>query len=170
MRRTTGKLLRGIVGVAILAALAAFAIPVIRNATRRDVTDPAVLAQQALTKLRDSELETLVRAAFRNASEVIIEYEGSRGHLPGRHLIITDRQKLDHLAALFAIGADNQQLPRYHYPGMMYTHVEFEGPYQPNFVFTSEKEVLIFSGPNRHVRTPFVKSLADELELPRGDP
>jgi hypothetical protein len=89
MRLTTSNLLRLIAGLTISGAVVAFSVPVIRSAMRPDVTDPAVLARMPLAKVRDSEMETLVRAAFRHAHEVTVRSEGRPMH-PSRHAVITD--------------------------------------------------------------------------------
>jgi hypothetical protein len=171
MRLTTGNLILCINGIAIVAGIIATAAPIIREARRPAVTDPAELARSPSKSLRDREIETLVRAAFRNATEVSIDYEGSRQTAPARHLVVTDQQTLKGLATVFALGRNDSQLPPYPHAGITYTCVTFNGPYKPDFVFTSSSEIYFFSasdsqsGSLRPVRTQFAKAIADELGL-----
>lgn len=171
MRLTTGNLILVIIGPAVVGAIVAVATPIIQEARRPDVTDPTELARLPLINLRDSELETLVRAAFRNAAELRIDYEGSPSTARARYVIITDHETLDRLAMVFALGTDEFQLPPYPYPGMMYTRVRLDGSHQLDFVFTSPKDIFFYSAPDavgsprRTVRTQFAKALADELGL-----
>ena len=163
------------VATVVLIACAVF---VARWLRRPDITDPAILATMPLDELRDGELETLVRAAFRNATSVHIETE-QHPRRPTRAATITERDELDELAELFVVGGGGPQLPLYGYPGLTYVRVTFDGPYRPDFSFTSDRRIHVLDGSVIHsihnvddirsrsaiIHTAFSKQIADLLKL-----
>jgi hypothetical protein len=158
--------------ILLIAAIAtALLAPLIIRASRRaEITDAAVLAEMRPSELRDTEIETLVRAAFQNAEQVILRAGSNKDN--GRHVVVNDRIVLRELAECFAVGSDDGQLPRYRNPGLTYVRATFEGPYRADFEFTEDKAIFLFGNPgipgSRHglaVRTDFAKKIADTLGL-----
>jgi hypothetical protein len=122
-------------------------------------------------ELRDTEIETLIRAAFRNADQVVLRAGSNRDN--SRQVVVTDRATLDELAGSFALGRnDNETLPHYRSPGLTYARVTFEGSYPADFQFTDDTVIWLYGqrgNPGaRHeleVRTVFSKSIRDALRL-----
>ncbi len=149
--------------IAIALALAACVVAILIITRPRDeITDPAVLAKMPLGELRDTETETLMRAAFRNAKRAIVHGWGPRG---GQELVIVDRSTLDELADNFAAGRDVGQLKPFFCPKLTYTNVKFEGPYTPDFEFADEQRIFIYQGKQMYVRVQFARKIADLLGL-----
>jgi hypothetical protein len=150
--------------IAFGAVVAIWAMP---SPRRPDITDPVVLAGMPLKELSDVEVETLIRAEFRSAENVTISSEVKTENGEWRKpTTITDRATLDGLANCFAVGSDDEKLPRYRHPGTLYTNVEFAGPSRPNFVFIYEKRIYVYGGTQVNVATPFARKLAGLLDLP----
>ncbi|MBX9789787.1 MAG: hypothetical protein K2Y37_12790 [Pirellulales bacterium] len=156
--------------VATLLAAVAIAIAATILLRRAEVTDPAVLATMPLDELRDSELETLVRAAFQNAIRVNLAADTGHGQTE-RSVTITDGVALADLAQKFAIGPDHERLPFYEYPGITYTRVTIDGRFESAFSFSSENSIYVHGTHGRflRVRTAFAMKIADllHLEVPR---
>ena len=144
-------------GVAVAVAFIVFRRP--------NMTDPAEIAKAPGRSLRDAEVETLIGAAFRNARKVTIQSEGDKGRVKSRRVTLTNRQTLNRLADSFALGSDGNKLPAYPYPGVMYTTVRFDGPYQPDFTFNSDTGIYIYSGRSVDIKSSFGKLVGDLLGL-----
>jgi hypothetical protein len=145
-------------------ALAFVAAPMVVESRRPDVTDPDVIEVMPMSSLRDSEVETLVRAAFRNAKEVTIRSAGQPGRVRSRRVTIADRRALDELADRFASVHDVEGMPAYPYPGLEYTQVTFDGPHRADFRFGYPNEIHI--GARRLlVSADFCKVVGDALGL-----
>jgi hypothetical protein len=155
------------VGFAVLGGLFFFASA---RDIRKAITDPAVLATMPPEKLLDAEIDTLIRAAFRNADRVLFQAEGSDARRP-REMEFSDRATLDSLADCFAVGPDCGTLPRYPYPGVMYTGVRIEGPYRLGFTFLDNQEIYLHVSTRRvGVATRFSKKIGDLLNLSDKEP
>jgi hypothetical protein len=131
---------------------------------REEIADPAVLGKMPLRTLRDSELETLVRAAFRNAQRVVV-HGWPTPPATDRQLVISNVVTLGELADNFSIGRDAGQLNPFFCPKLTYTNVIFEGPYRPNFTFTGDQRIYVFEGNEMDVRVKFSRYFADLLGL-----
>jgi hypothetical protein len=160
-RKRTNRL-RIVLWLAFLGVAVAVAFTVFR---RPDMTDPAEIAKASGRSLRDAEVETLIRAAFRNAKEISIQSEGRPGRVKARSVTITDPMTLNRLADSFALGRDEYRPPEYPYPGVMYATVRFSGPYQPDFTFTSDAGIYIYSGRSVDIKSSFGKVVGDLLGL-----
>lgn len=152
--------------ILLVFALGAVALGLLFNRLDRrpDLTDPAEIAKLPGYELRDVEIERLVQAAFLEAESVHIKSEAAPS------ITVTDPTTLRALADRFAIGRDDEQLPRYRHPGLEYTEITFDGPYTPRLGFTGPTEVILMSDkPGRWRRfgvpTRFARTLADLLRL-----
>ncbi len=146
---------------------------------RADITDPAELEQAPRDYLREREIETLVSAAFRNATKVTIQSEVPVADLDTvlgkdpktdrmhRSLTLVDREAIDSLAANFRAREANEPLPPIYapYPGVEYVWVTFEGPYRPDFTFAGSYDLYVFNKGSMMVGTPFVRKIAELLDL-----
>ena len=154
-RRLRIWLLLSIVAVCLLAA-----VVVLRRA---DITDPSRLAEMPVRELRDAEVVTLMRAAFRQAKKIDLKTEIPEtpgDHSNYRNVSTSDPTVLNGIADCFDVGDDRRYAGYSPYPGVIYMKVEFTGPYQPNFTFSDDNH--IFCG-NREIEVPttFVQKLAD---------
>ena len=155
-----------VTGLAIVAAVL-LAI----SLRRSDISNPDQLAKMSLTDLRDSEMETLIRAAFRSAGRVEIHWEGrdAKGKRICPSMSIADRAALDEFADNFKAGWDKR--PTYYrpYPGIDYLKVEFVGPFNPASTYTGTDRVYVYGGRQIEVATPFTRKLADIVGIAYSD-
>ncbi|HET6880761.1 MAG TPA: hypothetical protein VFI31_11435 [Pirellulales bacterium] len=155
-----------ILAAALVGVLGAWATLANRRPT---LTDPAEISKLPGDQLRDGELEQLIRAAFLSASSVRIRSETAPS------ITVTDPNQLADLANEFGVGFDKAELPMYRHPGLEYTRLTFDGPYNPEFVFTGPKEALLLVGKPGHfrhfaVRTRFSLAVARLLGLKLAGP
>jgi hypothetical protein len=169
---------RLLVSGAVAAFVAAGAVLIV-VCRRADITDPAELEKAPIDFLREREIETLISAAFRNATKVTIQSEVpvvdpnvNLGKNPktdpmGRSLTLIDRDAIDGLAVSFRARDANEPLPPMYapYPGVEYVWVTFEGPYRPDFTFAGGCRLLVFGKGSMMVGTPFVRKIAQLLDL-----
>ena len=165
-------LLRGVmmslIGIAVAASLAV-------ALRRADITDPTQLAKMPKAKLRDREVETLMRAAFRNAQKIDMQWAdhtNDSGPEAYPTISIDDKAVLAKLADSFQVGWEGDFMDyRPYYPSSMYLRVTFAGPYKPDFTLTNDHEILIFSGKGDgslrsiEVSTAFVRKIADVIGI-----
>lgn len=152
------KILMALIATVALAVMGFFVL------RRADIADPAVLANMPVEDLRNAEVETLLRAAFRNARKVTITTEMPENQ-PLRTVVVEDQTTLNELADIFYVGRD-QVRPGFRHPGTTYVQVEIDGPYRPDFNFMDTLHIHFRSGP-RWVPVPgkFVVKLGEILKL-----
>ncbi len=139
---------------------------------RQEITDPAVLSRMPLGQLKDSEIETFIRSALRNADRVIVNGWGPQPKV-GQELVITDRSTLNELADSFTVGRDSGQPKPFFCPKLHYTTVRCQGTFEPILHFADEKMIYVWDQkrPSDHGRLPvavrakFGKQLAELLGL-----
>jgi hypothetical protein len=162
--------------IAIAVALAACVAAILIIARpREEIADPAVLAKMPLGELRDSEIETLIRSALRNADRVIVNGWGPQPK-GGQELVITDRSTLNALAENFSVGRDSGQPKPFFCPKLAYSTVRCQGAIEPILHFADEQMIYIWysrrasdsRGPPLAVGAEFGKLLAELLSLDRG--
>ena len=150
--------------VALIAlAVAAPFVNVLVSWARADLTDPAALAKMPLSDLRGTEVEILIRAAFRGAQKVIVN--GAARGSGDQELVIIDSGTLDSLGDSFSVGRDYGQFKKFSCPRLTYTDVRFDGPYKPNFTFTDDQRIYVYGGTNVDIGAKFASQLADLLGL-----
>jgi hypothetical protein len=136
-------ILLGVMGIAVAASLAV-------ALRRADITDPAQLEKMPKAKLRDREVETLMRAAFRNAEKINIQWtDHAKDYGPEAYptISIDGKAVLAELADSFHVGWEGEFTDyRPYYPSSMYLRVTFAGPYKPDFTLTEDHDILIFGG------------------------
>src|SRR5581483_9251824 len=106
-----------------LACALAAIVAVAMLSRRPDLTDPSEIAKLPANKMRDGEVEHLVRAAFSESRSIYIKSEAAPS------ITVTDPAILRDLADSFALGQDDEQMPIYRHPGLLYTDIAFNGPY-----------------------------------------